>query len=356
MKAYLLLATLLMPALMKFASCSDLGEVLPPVLHDTTSHDLAWQLTTFGDNTSGLLRDVVIINDTLAYAAGEVYLSDSLGNWDPHAYNLAKWNGRAWSLLRIQFHSLCGQPGWTSFPTSSLVAFGENDLWIAMAGDQVARWNGSVQTATICMPVSFSITKLWGDSPSSIYAVGAGGNLLHYTNGSWEKLESGTTLDFREIWGPGTGSAELLAVASNPYSSFDRKILRISGSTITALPDLGILEPLSGVWFVSGLQYYVVGSGIYQKSSLSDQRWRNGARDITTFYAEAIRGNALNDVYVAGDFGELLHFNGSTWKSYREQTGLQAGLFHAISLKGSQVFAVGENNSRAIIALGRRVK
>ncbi len=337
-----------------FFSCGDLAEPPTTNVADTTSHDLIWVVSALGDRSSGLLRDVVLINDTLAYAAGEVYLSDSLGNWDPNAYNLAKWDGRTWSLLRVQFHSVCGQAGWTSFPTSSLAAFGEDDIWIAMDGDQVARWNGSIQTAVMCMPVSFPIRKLWGSSPSSVYAVGAGGNITHYAGGSWQKLESGTNLDFQDIWGPGAGSAELLAVASNPQSGFERKILRISGATVTTLSDIGVPEALSGVWFAPGQQYYVVGSGIYQKTSLADQRWLNGPRDITSLYVETIRGNAANDVFAAGDFGELLHFNGRTWKSYRDQTSLPSGLFRALALHGHQVFAVGENNSRPVIAWGRR--
>ena len=28
--------------------------------------------------------------------------------------------------------------------------------------------------------------------------------------------------------------------------------------------------------------------------------------------------NGLNDIIICGDFGELLHFNGVTWKSYQE--------------------------------------
>ena len=41
---------------------------------DTTSHAFTWQSFTFGDGGgSCTLYDVAIINDTLAYAVGEIY-------------------------------------------------------------------------------------------------------------------------------------------------------------------------------------------------------------------------------------------------------------------------------------------
>jgi len=58
---------------------------------DTTSHNFTWQIDTLGA-TASTLYDVVIINDTLAYAVGEMYLRDSTGQINPQAYNMAKWN------------------------------------------------------------------------------------------------------------------------------------------------------------------------------------------------------------------------------------------------------------------------
>jgi hypothetical protein len=57
---------------------------------DTTSHNFTWQIDTLGDGSSSVLYDVAIIDDTLAYAVGEIYKRDSVGNWDPNAYNLVK--------------------------------------------------------------------------------------------------------------------------------------------------------------------------------------------------------------------------------------------------------------------------
>ena len=66
------------------------NSVEPPVNgsgQDTTSHNFTWQTWTFGEHSSSVLYDVVIIDENNIWAVGEIYLSDSLGQPDPHAYN-----------------------------------------------------------------------------------------------------------------------------------------------------------------------------------------------------------------------------------------------------------------------------
>ena len=52
----------------------------------------------------------------------------------------------------------------------------------------------------MCLPVSFTIYKLWGENPSSVYAVGANGNIMHYSGTTWQRVESATMLDIKDIW------------------------------------------------------------------------------------------------------------------------------------------------------------
>jgi hypothetical protein len=67
---------------------------------DTTSHNFTWQIDTLGTHSS-VLYDVAIINDTLVYAVGEIFHRDSSENWT--FFNLAKWNGREWTLHRVYY-------------------------------------------------------------------------------------------------------------------------------------------------------------------------------------------------------------------------------------------------------------
>jgi hypothetical protein len=145
---------------------------------------------------------------------------------------------------------------------------------------------------------------------------------MGYFNGAqWQKLETGTTLTIQDIWGskdPTTGTVEILAVASEPfYANRGRRILRISGTGVTTLSDSGITQTLTGVWFSASQGYYVSVGGIFGKNGLNDIQWLNGLQGsgITIQYLSAIRGNAVNDIFAVGSNGDVLHFNGISWRN-----------------------------------------
>jgi hypothetical protein len=189
--------------------------------------------------------------------------------------------------------------------------------------------------------------------------VGEGGSIAHYDGVSWQSASSGTTLTIQDIWGSvnsATGQTEILAVASEPYTSYDRKILKIAGTTVTALSDSGITRALSGVWFVPSCGYFVSGGGIWTKTSLGEVQWLDALQGsgLTIQYLDAVRGNGLNDVFAAGANGDILHYNGRTWRNFRDQTGLGYGEYYSIALKGNLVMAARENLGRGVVAVGRR--
>lgn len=325
---------------------------------DTTSHNFTFEIDTLGDGASSYLNDVAIINDTLAYAVGAMYKLDSTGQFDPSAYNLAKWNGKQWQLMRIPFYGICGQSHLIYYPARAIFALSDTDVWIGMDGDQVTRWNGSIATSITCLPVLGPLKKLWGQSPNSMYAVGDGGTIDFYDGHAWQQLESGTTLDIQDIWGSRdhlTEEWEILAVAGNYYNGPDRKILRISGTTVAALSDSGIGGALNGLWYSSGKHYWVVGEGIWDKHfTLQENGWGNGSNNITNYVTNRIRGGDVNDIFFVGAFGDCFHFNGMSWHSFRSQTNLSNGEYVSIAVTGNIIFAVGLNSPLAVVTRGRR--
>jgi len=318
---------------------------------DTTSHDWVFDPPVLlGDGSSSVLYDVAIINDTLAYAVGEIYKRDSLGNWDPNAYNLAKWNGGNWELMRIQFYTFCGQSGMGSYPAKAIFAFSAQDIWVAMDGSQVVRWNGQTQSQPMCTPVS--INKLWGDSPNSMYAVGYGGGIAHYSSGTWQRVESGTTLPIWDVFGvrnEAAGEYEIISVASNHSFPEGRKLLKIQGTTVNALPDSGLSWSIDEIWFVPRRKYVVVGDGLYEIRALGEVWARN--MTLPPLYKESIDGQGLNDIVVVGSFWNFLHFNGSTWRSYFP---FSSGSLGSVAIKGDFVIAVGVIENKALVVQGRR--
>jgi hypothetical protein len=324
---------------------------------DTTSHNFTWQIDTLGDGGGSVLYDVAIINDTLVYAVGEIYKRDSLGNWDPLRYNLAKWNGQQWELKRVtvNFRGNLITP-----PLYGIYAFTAADIWIA-AGMAIhgseSNWVGhDVRALTGIDALSF--TKCWGVSSTDMYFVGLAGSIAHYDGVRWRRIESGTTLDVYDIYGSRnlrTGETEIYAVAAKQFVTFDRRILRVRSSGVEAVSDSTFPYSLHGVWLKGGGPYYVVGSGIYRKRDpMRAGPWQWLHPGVTPYYTYAIRGNDVNDVFICGSYGELLHFNGIQFRSYQNTPGFSAIEFYEVSCLGNLVVTVGYIQSRAVVVIGRR--
>jgi hypothetical protein len=321
---------------------------------DTTSHNFIWRLDTLGDGNGSELNAVCVINDTLAYAVGEIYLKDSLGQIDPSAYNVAKWDGKKWELLRIQFYTFCNQAHTSSYPGTAVWAFGANEVWVA-SYSQIAIWNGSSQTGLTCLPVS--VSKIWATSNSNVYTAGPVGNLGFYNGTTWQKLSSGTTLDIFDIYGAENcrGETEILAVASNFINvPQGKKLLLISGTTVSSVSDDGLPLAISGTWFAPRQSYYVVGDGVYRADALGGP-WRLDSGHPLV-YKFCIRGLAVNDIVIGGSFGLIIHFNGSTWRHF---TGSEVpsffGSFTSVAIHSRLVVAVGDyENGKAVALVGRR--
>jgi len=323
---------------------------------DTTSHNWVFDPPVMlGDGSSSVLYDVAIISDSNVWAVGELFLNDSSGQLDPLRYNAAWWDGNTWKILRVPYYYQ-GHPFY--HPIHTVFAFDSNDIWFA--GNGVVRWNGQ---AYIPMEIPSSvwgpnrINKIWGTTANDFYIVGDNGSIAHFNGTSWRRVESGTTLPIQDVFGgenPFTGQAIVLCLASNKFYNEGKKVLGIFGNATFTLPDGGLPWSLSGVWFVPGRKHFVVGDGLFRAGPLTQVGWTSFHQGLTTFYTNCIRGDRINNVVVAGAFGELLTFNGINWFSQRGQTVLTNGSFFSVALKNNLIVAVGQVQSKAVSAIGRR--
>ena len=243
-----------------------------------------------------------------------------------------------------------------------IFALNNNDIWFG--GNGLYHWDGNKfsqndEFNNIWGPNE--IEKIWANSDNNFYVVGDGGSIALHNASGWQKLQTGTTLQFTDIYGaqPGLGFYQILAVCTQNYPP-GKGIFSIQGNTVSEIssdfnfPGYTVPPELYGIWFVPNKHYYIVGDGIYEKNSLSDSIWKNGPLDITQKAVTAIRGNGLNDVFAVGAFGEVLHYNGKRWTSYINKTGLDDGSYAGLAVKGNLVVATGGNNPQAVILMGRR--
>jgi len=327
---------------------------------DTSSHNWMFQTFTFnGDVGSCVLNDAAIINDTLAYAVGEIYLKDSTGQFDPLPYNLARWNGVSWQLTKVTVQTTYGL---VTAPFYGICAFSSSDIWILSGlpihGDGKNWTQYDLYRMGVLSQSDGYLTKAWGKDSSDIYFVGTTGTIVHYNGSSWTKIGSGTTTDIQDIWGgtdPTTGTTYALATVSTVYYGGVSELLRIRGTQLDTLSTNGLSWSIRGVWFDSK-DYYIVGDEVYYKRSLQDNMWQilRVAPTNQYGYVEAIRANGRNDIVVAGDFGTFLHFNGVSWHNFTQEINLPSTVFYSVAIKGDIAIAVGSNGDKAIAVIGKR--
>jgi len=323
---------------------------------DTTSHNFTWSIDTLGDGNSSILYDVTILNDTLAYVVGEIYLKDSTGQFNDPGYNAARWDGKKWNLLRILVRDFGGVTGY--FRLKTVYSFADNDVWFAGDADLI-HWNGSGYSGKALFVTSLNfdgqVLKMWGINSSTILCVGRNGAIYSYYGTGWQKFVSGTSLDIQDIWGAQNkaGDWEVTAAAGNYLVSNRRQILRITGTSVTTLSDSGINGALNSLWFSPASHYWVVGDGVWEKPfPITASRWQQNY--VTTYTTNRIRGTEVNNIFFCGAYGDCFHFNGINWQSARAQTNLPNGEYLSVAVKENMVLAVGYEYPRAVIARGHR--
>ena len=304
---------------------------------DTTSHDFAWQTYTFGGTGgSSYLNDVAIIDENNIWAVGLIYENGK-------DYNAVHWNGEVWELKRIANDS---------YPRRIVYAFNENDVWF----DGSIKWDGARYSVhNYGFPLDSNgngwyRNAMWGTSSEDFYVVGNGGNIAHYRNGSWTKIESGTNRDIQDIWGTKnviTQEQELFFSIPTQYS-----VYKLDGQNNIKRLEIGDNSFFRGMWTKNGLKVYVAGFGIVSGILWN---WTVEVEGDLLFFKD-VKGDGNNNVFAAGANGEAAVFNGMRWSRYNEIKNNNI-LYNKVAVKGNITAAAGEtfgNEISGIILIGRR--
>lgn len=327
---------------------------------DTTSHDFTWETYEFGGvNGSSYFSDVAIIDENDIWAVGEIHTEadfDSAGNY-VGPYNAAHWNGEEWELKKIKWDNYVSR-------FTCVFAFSKDDVWFGVTN--LIHWNGKEFVKNwnpiLSEYTDKTVNSIWGLSSEDFYIVGNEGKIAHYNGSSWEKIENSeggnaTDLDIYDIWGDYNerkGEYEILAVAAKMFQSSERDIIKIENSKAEKIDESGIDWSLRSLWFNSGRKYILTGSGIYIKENLEQSKWWNNWQTITRYYIKKIRGNGINDIFLCGSYGEVIHYNGISWYSYlgKDLPELNGNLL-SVSYKNRNVCIVGTDGRVGIIYLGK---
>ncbi|MCF7801954.1 MAG: hypothetical protein K9N34_08040, partial [Candidatus Marinimicrobia bacterium] len=171
----------------------DSSNTLTVTTLDTTSHDFTWTIDTLGSYGS-YLNDVAIIDENNIWAVGMI-------ETDSGSYNAAHWDGERWALLRIT-------AGGVFNPLNSVFAFKSDDIWFGKQSLPI-HFDGysfyKFTPAADGYPGGFIINAIWGSSPEDVWFVGSGGSIVHYDGGGFQRMQSGTEVDLKDIDGTSDG-------------------------------------------------------------------------------------------------------------------------------------------------------
>jgi len=315
---------------------------------DTTRHNFTFETFTFGGTAgSSTLHDVAIISPENIWCVGEINIADTSINGYT-TYNAVHWDGSQWELKRIKTNA-CGGVDYP--PIQAIFAFSFNDVLFAHIDGSITHYNGMEFTndCSLITQLNGSANKMWGRSKNDFYVVSGNGFIARYLNGTWSRIESGTTTDINDVWGitDKDGLEKIYCAVSFVFQSGDQKILTIKSNKVDSL-SWNTGRRIHSIWTSSNSYLYTAGGGIFENK----RGYWNEITQVPLYYSRNIRGEGINNVFVCGDFGLFAHFNGSTWKTYNEL--YIQGIYVSVAVKSNIVITVGLEGGKAIIVKGLR--
>src|SRR5690606_6692848 len=191
-----------------------------------TSQEFTWQAYSWGMHSSSEIRDIAIIDENNIWCVGEIYLSDSLGNNDHQAYAIATWDGNQWVLKKLFYDN--------NIPVTPQGIFVLTPNEVYLTSGSIFLWDGISSSVHLVysrlnLPDPFAtLEKIWGNSNSFIYGVGNRGSMVLYNGTNWQKIETSTDINFRDIYGSvnkDNNEIEIIALASNSGINQRKKIV-----------------------------------------------------------------------------------------------------------------------------------
>lgn len=320
---------------------------------EATSHNFTWQTYEFGDFSS-ILYDVAIIDENSIWAVGEIFLKDENGDYDSEPYGLARWNGSTWSVEKVQIYdSLYNYKAYSRF--NAIYSFGINSTFIASSAN-LLKWDFTqFDTKAFFMqslPFTGQVTCMWGTDENNIYlGSGSDGTVYNYYGSGWKIIyQSENDAGIADVIGyvsPIDNKSNILASSRSQSINGDNKILVIDENNNVNEMKWDARTSITSTWTRKGLPIYSSGDGVYKYDG---QDWKR-IPGLPSIFTNKVLGTKLNDIFVVGAFGLILHFNGMTWQSL---VSLGSGALGQVAIKDDIIAIAGREGGKAVVKIGRR--
>lgn len=347
------------------------SNVLAARTMDTTSHNFTWRVDTLGYYLSSV-RDVAIVNENNIWAVGAFYKKHAdRDSTVTDRYNAAHWDGNAWTLKKIltqNYSNYINHKPPREYPGEIICIWvvDENNIWGFSEYGSYVHFNGNSWSTDYVENVFGSVQKIWGSSGSDLYFVGTNGGISHYNGSTFTRIPYPDVVDFVDVWGDAEG---VVRAVGNKSTSYYSEVVRITPSSATVeltglnRIDSDIASPpdiyLSGWWKTNGKTWYQSDNGLfYQHKNKFKRIFSNGSGENNNV-GIIVRGGHNNDLIIAGGYGQIIHFNGSSLRKWRDP-GSRA-LYTKCAIKGNKVIVGGwetgksfDDQTRAVVAIGIR--
>jgi len=323
---------------------------------DTTSHDFTWQVFEFGNCGNSVLFDVAIIDENNIWAVGEITMCDSM--WRETRYNAVHWDGSKWELKKVSviINNIEDTP-----TIRAICAFNEKDIWFGIAS--IIRWDGIrynfVNTSSFFPAL---INKMWGNSSNDLYIVGNNGNIAHWDGRRWTKIESGTDIRLRDIYGNNL-SDDIYIVGHESSPELKSVLLHLKNGKVTKLWETCCLfekEPYGTSLrnlYVKDNWLFTLGKR-YIKENIKLNTKPKRITNILYDMVYEFKGTDKNDIYAFTDLGEIYHYNGYSIKLVFgrpfSEYFFEGGRAKDNIIVGVGIIPRGIYNNPAFLVLGRR--
>lgn len=207
-----------------------------------------------------------------------------------------------------------------------------NGLYVGGQLGRIYRYDGEQWSLHYDLHLDLTILGMWGSSPTSIYAVGDEGLVLHFNGLSWQRMPSGTKSALYNLWA--WDDQRMLAPGDFGL------VLRYNG-TDWADFNIGSENFLYDIWGNSLDNIYAVGlSGTL--AHFDGQRWQQlptrSRADLLS-----ISGSDKAGTFIVGTHGSVMRLVGSQWQA--EESGVDVGLRAVCATQSGTVYAVGDRGT-----------
>jgi hypothetical protein len=313
----------------------DTSSTLTLTTLSATSHSIAWEVDTLGQ-AGDYLRDIWGIDGNNVWAVGGIETEQG-------RTAIIKWDGQNWN-----YHS------WPEGAVYGIYGFLQSDLWCV--GEWANRgflghFDGTVWTEynyeyfEVKGDTVYPLREIWGSSPNDVWAAGDKGTLIHWDGIEWTKINTDITEEITALYGTADNDIYLAATSGNRsvlYHYNGTEWLKLND--ILGMYAITMWKKPGGNLIIGGTNFVEYTHPIYQQISIPGR-----TRGVIKVF-----GSDHNNIFTAGDFGEITHFDGRTWTdiSLFEVPDGTYRVLRSVWCTEEKVFIVGVDQNRAIIISG----